>query len=49
MTTEDLQGILPTEDESKQNHERMGIIKPQEEKRQVIREQHWFGCTQSNP
>jgi hypothetical protein len=33
-----LQGILHTENESKQNHERMGSIKPQEKKRQVIRE-----------
>jgi hypothetical protein len=35
-----LQGILHTEDESKQNDERMGSIKPQEKKRQVIREKH---------
>jgi hypothetical protein len=37
-----LQGILEmhTEDESKQNHKRMGSIKPQEEKRPVLREQH---------
>jgi hypothetical protein len=33
-----LQGILPTEDESKQNHERTGSIKVQEKIRQVIRE-----------
>jgi hypothetical protein len=33
-----LQGILHTEDKSKQNHERMGGIKPQEKKRQGIRE-----------
>jgi hypothetical protein len=33
-----LQGILLTEDESKQNHERMGSIKQQEKKRQGIRE-----------
>jgi hypothetical protein len=33
-----LQGILHTEDESKQNHKRMVSIKPQEKKRQVIRE-----------
>jgi hypothetical protein len=33
-----LQGILHTEDESKQNHERIGSIKTQEKKRQVIRE-----------
>jgi hypothetical protein len=32
------QGILHTEDESKQNHERIGSIKPQEKKRQGIRE-----------
>jgi hypothetical protein len=32
-----LQGILHTEDESKQNHEMTGSIKPQE-KRQVVRE-----------
>jgi hypothetical protein len=32
-----LQGILHTEDESKQNQERMGSIKPQKKKRQVIR------------
>jgi hypothetical protein len=33
-----LQGILHTEDESKQKHESMGIIKTQERKRQVIKE-----------
>jgi hypothetical protein len=33
-----LQGILHKEDENKQNHERMGNIKLQEKKRQVIRE-----------
>jgi hypothetical protein len=33
-----LQGILHKEDESKQNHERMGSIKPQQKKGQVIRE-----------
>jgi hypothetical protein len=33
-----LQGILHTEDESKKNHERTGNIKPQEKKRQGIRE-----------
>jgi hypothetical protein len=33
-----LQGTQHTEDESKQNHKRMGSIKPQEKKRQVIRE-----------
>jgi hypothetical protein len=33
-----LQGMLHTEDESKQNQERMESIKPQEKKRQVIRE-----------
>jgi hypothetical protein len=32
-----LQGILHTENESKQNHERTGRIKPQEKKRQGIR------------
>jgi hypothetical protein len=32
------QGILHTEDESKQNHKRTGSIKPQEKKRQGIRE-----------
>jgi hypothetical protein len=32
-----LQGILHTENESKQNHERTGSIKPQEKKRQGIR------------
>jgi hypothetical protein len=31
-----LQGILHTEVESKQNQERTGSIKPQEKKRQVI-------------
>jgi hypothetical protein len=31
-----LQGILHTEDECKQNNERVGIIKPQDKKRQVI-------------
>jgi hypothetical protein len=34
-----LQGILHTEEESKQNHhKRMGRIKPKKKKRQVIRE-----------
>jgi hypothetical protein len=33
-----LQGILHTESESKQNHERAGSTKPQEKKRQGIRE-----------
>jgi hypothetical protein len=33
------QGILHREDESKQNHERTGSMKPQEKKRQAIREQ----------
>jgi hypothetical protein len=33
-----LQGILHTEDESKQNHKRTGGIKPQEKKRQGVRE-----------
>jgi hypothetical protein len=33
-----LQGILHTENESKQNHERTGNTKPQEKKRQVIRQ-----------
>jgi hypothetical protein len=33
-----LQGILHTEDASKQNHKRRRSIKPQEKKRQVIRE-----------
>jgi hypothetical protein len=33
-----LQGILPSESESKQNHERAGNTKPQEKKRQESRE-----------
>jgi hypothetical protein len=33
-----LKGILYTEDESKQNHERSGSTKPQERKRQGMRE-----------
>jgi hypothetical protein len=33
-----LQGILHTEDESKQNYKRMGNIKPKEKKRQGIRD-----------
>jgi hypothetical protein len=33
-----LQGFLHTEDESEQSYKRMGTIKPQEKKRQVIRE-----------
>jgi hypothetical protein len=33
-----LQGILHTENESKQNHERTGSTKPQEKKRQGISE-----------
>jgi hypothetical protein len=32
------QGILHTENESKQNHERTGSTKPQEKKRQERRE-----------
>jgi hypothetical protein len=40
MTTKPLlQKILHIEDESKQNHRRTGSIKPQEKKRQVLREQ----------
>jgi hypothetical protein len=35
-----LQGMLHTEDESKQNHGKMGNNKLQEKKRQVIRESH---------
>jgi hypothetical protein len=35
-----LQGILHTENESKQNHEMTGNTKLQEKKRQGIREQH---------
>jgi hypothetical protein len=35
-----LEGILHTEDESKQNQKRMGSIKLQEKKRQALREQH---------
>jgi hypothetical protein len=33
-----LQGILHTESESKQNHDRVGNTKPQEKKRQESRE-----------
>jgi hypothetical protein len=33
-----LQGILPTESESKQIHERAGSTKPQEKKKQESRE-----------
>jgi hypothetical protein len=33
-----LQGILHTEDENEQNHERTGSIKPQAKKRQVFRD-----------
>jgi hypothetical protein len=32
-----LQGILHTDNESKQNHERAGSTKPQEKKKQGIR------------
>jgi hypothetical protein len=35
-----LQGILCTKNESKQNYPRTGSTKPQEKKRQVIREQN---------
>jgi hypothetical protein len=35
-----LQGILHTENESKQNHERTGSTIPQKKKRQESREQH---------
>jgi hypothetical protein len=53
MTTEPplqkiLKGILHTEDENKHDHERMGIIKPQEKRRQVIRK-HEISCTHTNP
>jgi hypothetical protein len=33
-----LKGILHIEDENKHNHERTGIIKPQEKNRQALRE-----------
>jgi hypothetical protein len=33
-----LKGILHREDENKHNHERMGIMKSQDNNRQVIRE-----------
>jgi hypothetical protein len=33
-----LQCILHKKDENKQNHDKMGSIKPQEKKRQVIKE-----------
>jgi hypothetical protein len=33
-----LQGIMHTENESKQNHERTDNIKPQEKKRQGLRQ-----------
>jgi hypothetical protein len=33
-----IQGILHADDESKENHKRMGSIKPQQKKRQGIRE-----------
>jgi hypothetical protein len=35
-----LEGILHTEDESKQNHKRIGSTKPQKKERQVIRKKH---------
>jgi hypothetical protein len=35
-----VQGILHTEYEGKQNYERVGSLKPQEKKRQAIREWH---------
>jgi hypothetical protein len=35
-----MQGIVCTEDESKQSHEKTGCIKPQEKKKQAIREWH---------
>jgi hypothetical protein len=41
-----LQGILHSENESKQNHERTGSIKPQEKKRQVIKTS--IGLAQQN-
>jgi hypothetical protein len=44
-----LQGILHTENGSKQNHERTGNTKSQEKKRQGTRELHLVSCTQSNP
>jgi hypothetical protein len=33
-----LKGILHTEDENEHSHESVGIIKPQEKNREVIRE-----------
>jgi hypothetical protein len=44
-----LQGILHKEDESKHNHKRTGSIKPQEKKRQGIREYPQFAYTHKNP
>jgi hypothetical protein len=35
-----LQEVLHTKDESKQNHERIGSIKPHKKKRKAIREYH---------
>jgi hypothetical protein len=43
-----LQGILHTESESKQNHERTGSTKPQKKSKKVESNTD-FSCTQSNP
>jgi hypothetical protein len=44
-----LKGILHREDENKNNHERMGNIKPEEKHRQVIREEHRISFTHTDP
>jgi hypothetical protein len=44
-----LKGILNTENENKLSHERIGIIKPQEKIRQIIRESHRITYTHINP
>jgi hypothetical protein len=44
-----LKGILHTEYENKHSHERMGIIKPQEKSKPVIREYLRISYAHTNP
>jgi hypothetical protein len=42
-----IKGILHTEDENKQSHERIGLVKTQKT-RKVIREYDWISCIHTN-
>jgi hypothetical protein len=44
-----LKGILYTEDKNKHSYGKMGIIKPQQKQRQVIREQERISSPNTNP